>query len=265
MQHTSDDRAQLEARLAYLLTLLRWIDARWHEKAAIAQKYQQLIPVKKRWGALALSLWAIGLVVASFTIGAPVTGALYEVVFAPFFDLTWAEAHQGAMIAMMLAVPIALSVALAFLIVSLRNTVILSAQHARAERINKQREIHNDGVQVEEQRVDAQLYQASRDFATHIGDSFPQKYLYEEDVAFCLTLVQNHRATTVPEVINLFETERHRQRMEDLQAWQLDEARRTRKLVAVGTVVNAAMQGAIIGTLRDEGRQTRDVIKTVFR
>ncbi|CEA08789.1 hypothetical protein BN1051_02147 [Arthrobacter saudimassiliensis] len=252
-QQSGDARAQLEGTLTYLQNLLRFIDARWQEKIAIAQRYRPLKPLHKKWGLLPFALLTVGVVVLSTAIGTPIIQA-------------WAKAEAYAqgqfhypniqpLSVGILAIPVALILALA--IVFARNKVVLPHLNARIQRANQQRETHNQAVSVEEQHVDAQLGQASRDFATNIGDRFPQAYLYDEAVSFCLQVVRNHRAIALHEAINLYETERHRQRMENMQAWQLAEAQRTRKLMAVGTVVNATMQGAVIGTIRREGAQTR--------
>lgn len=252
-QQSGDNRAQLEGLLSYLQNLLRYIDARWQEKTAIAQRYQPLKPLNRKWGFLPFVLWTVGLVVLLTAIGTPIIQA-------------WAKADAYAqgrifypniqpLTLVILGIPVALILALAILLV--RNKLVLPRLHARAERINQQRRTHNQAVSAEEQQVDAQLNQASRDFAANIGNEFPQAYLYDEAVGFCLRMVRNHRAITIHDAINLYETERHRQRMENMQAWQLAEAQRMRRLMAVGTVVNAAMQGAVIGTLRHEGAQTR--------
>lgn len=257
IQQTGDARAELETWLVYLQNLLRWIDARWQEKTSIAERYQPLMPLKKKWGFRPFALWVAGLVVLFTAIGTPILQA-------------WAKAEayaQGSIrypniqapYVAILMIPFALIVAFAIALV--RNKLVLPRLNARAERINQQRGAHNEAVLVEEQQVDAQLNHASRDFAANIGDKFPQAYLYDEAVGFCVQMVQHHRATSISDAINLYETERHRQRMENMQAWQLAETQRTRKLVAVGNVVSAAMQGAVIGTLRHEGAQTRAALR----
>ncbi|MCC3272809.1 hypothetical protein MUK71_12215 [Arthrobacter zhangbolii] len=252
-----DARAQLEGFLSHLQNLLRYIDARLQEKGTIAQRYQPLEPLNPKWGILPLVLLTVGLVVLLTAIGTPIIQA-------------WAKADayaQGQIFysniqplsVAILASPVALALASAIWLV--RNRLVLPRLHARTEQINQQRVTHNQAVSADEQRVDAQLTQASRDFASDIGNRFPQAYLYDEAVGFCLQLVRDHRASTIHDAINLYETERYRQRMENLQAWQLAEAQQTRKLMALGTVVNAAMQGAMIGTVRHEGAQTRAALR----
>jgi hypothetical protein len=257
IQQTGDGRAELETWLAYLLNLLRWIDARWQEKTSIAQRHQPLILLKKKWGFLPFALWVVGLVVLLTVIGTPILQA-------------WAKAEAYAQGSIrypniqapnvgILMIPVALIIAVAIVLV--RNKLVLPRLHAHAERINQPRRAHNQALLVEEQQLDVQLNQASHDFAANIGDKFPKAYLYDEAVGFCVQMVRNHRATSIPEAINLYETERHHQRVENLLAWQAAEAQRTRKLAAVGNVVQAAMQGAVIGTIRQEGAQTRAALR----
>ena len=254
-QSPGDARAQLETQLVRLLNILNWIDARWQEKVTIEQRHQQLVPLKTRWGVLALVLWTVGLVIALFTIGAPVMNAMFN-LFLPNVTAEWADANTGIVITVMLAIPLAVSVGLAFLIVLLRNKLILPWQLARLGRINQQRETHNVSVEREWQRVYALLNQASRDLEAHLGGEFefPQKYLNQDAVSFCVVAVRDHRARTVIDAINLYVRERTD---EQRHAEYLAASERLRKTQAVGNVVNAVMQGAMISTVRQEGKASR--------
>lgn len=238
--------------------LLRWIDDRWQAKAAVAGKYQPMVPFKKKWGVLALALVAIGLTVVLFTVASPILERVYQALLGPFITEDWANANTGVTVAIMFGVLFALSLVLAFAIVLLRNKLVLPKQHAWAEQVNRQRDASNSAVRAEEQQIDAQLQQAGHDFAQNIGTGFfPEAYRYEDAVVFCIQAVQNHRADSVGQAINLYESELSRRRVEDMQAEQLAEAQRARKLQAVGNVINATMQGAAIGTMRAEGQANR--------
>ncbi|TFD61703.1 hypothetical protein E3T39_06630 [Cryobacterium suzukii] len=251
-QQAGDARAQLETRLAYLHNVLRWIDVWSQEKTAITQRYRPLAPLKDKWRLLPFALWAAGLLLVLTVIGTPIIQA--QAKAAAYAEGSIRYPNIQMLNVAILMIPVALVLALAVLL--MRNKLILPLLHGRAERINKKRAAHNEPVRAEEQIVLAKLNQASRDIAAHIRD-FPQAYMYDEAVGFCVQMVRNHRATSISEALNLFETERHRQRMENMQAWQLAEAQRTRKLVAVGNVVNAALTGAAIGSIRQEGARTR--------
>jgi hypothetical protein len=257
LQGHNDPRTALVNKLAYLHGWLLWVEERWQQKSAIAQRYQALVPFKKKWGVLAFVLWAVGLTVASFTVASPVTAVVFNTVLGPLFTKEWIEANVGTAIMIMIATPVAVSVGLALLITMLRNKLLLPWQHSRTHRTNEQREAHNKAVWIEEQEVNAQLTQAGADFSSQIGTWYPRAYLYEEAVTFCVRAVQNHRANDISTALNLYETELHRARVEDNQAAILAEQQRTQRLITVGNVINAALAGAAIGTIRHEGARTR--------
>lgn len=256
-QRHTDPRTELVTWLTYVRGLLRFIDGRWQAKAEIAQKYQQMAPLQKKWRWFHLALGTVVLVIVFFTVGRPVLEFVFTILVYPFFSAQWADSNTGGAMAIIVVVPVLISAGLALLVLLLRNRVLLPRQQARVERTNQQLEAHNAEVRAEERQVDAQLTQAGVDFAQHVGERFPRTYLYDEAVSFCVQLVQDHRANSVMEALNLYETELHRRKVLDMHAAQLAEQQRTRKTMAVGTVVNAAMTGAAIGTMRAEGRSNR--------
>jgi uncharacterized membrane protein YhiD involved in acid resistance len=256
-QGHDDPRTALVSKLTYLHGWLRFVNERWQQKATIAQRYQTLMPFKKKWGIPFIMLGFVGVTLALFTVAAPVTDLLYKIALEPLIAEEWAAANTGVAIILMLAVPIVVSAGLVILVVYLRNRFLLSRQHARAEGINQQREAHNQAVWAEEKQVNAQLKQAGQDFSTQIGNWYPQAYLYEDALVFCTQVIQNHRATDIEGALNLYETELHRQRVENNQAALMAEQQRTQKLMIVGNVMNAALTGAAIGTIRQQGQQTR--------
>lgn len=257
LQGHNDPRTALVSKLAYLHGWLLWVEERSQQKAAIAQRYKALVPLPKKWGILALLLWAVGLTVAAFTIASPVTEIVFKTILDPLISIEWAKANTGAALMILIATPVALSVGLALLITMLRNKLLLPWQHSRAHRTNEKREAHNKAVWIEEQEVNAQLTQAGADFSSQIGTWYPRAYLYEEAVTFCAHAVQNHRANDISTALNLYETELHRARVEDNQAAILAEQQRTQRLITAGNVVNAFLTGAAIGTIRHEGARTR--------
>lgn len=257
LQGHNDPRTALVSKLAYLHGWLLWVEERSQQQAAIAHRYQALAPFAKKWGVLAFVLWAVGLTIASFTVASPVTGVVLNTVLGPLIPMEWAKANVGTALMIMIATPVALSVGLALLITMLRNKLLLPWQHSRTHRTNEQRESHNKAVWVEEQEVNAQLTQAGEDFSSQIGTWYPRAYLYKEAVAFCAQVVQDHRANDISTALNLYETELHQARVEDNQAAILAEQQRTQRLITAGNVINAALAGATIGTIRHEGARTR--------
>ena len=258
LQGHNDPRTALVSKLVYLHGWLQWVEDRSQQKAAIARRYQALALFAKKWGVLAFVLWAVGLTIASFTIAAPVTDVIvFKTLIGPLVTEEWARANVGATVAIMIAAPVAVSVGLALLITVLRNKLLLPWQHSRTHRTNEQREAHNTAVWIEEQEVNAQLTQAGADFASQIGSWYPKAYLYEEAVVFCAEAVQNHRANDISTALNLYETDLHRARVENNQAELLAEQQRTQRLIVAGNVINAALTGAAIGTIRHEASRTR--------
>lgn len=253
VKQPDDPRAALVQRLTFMHDLLRWINERWQAKAVIAQRYQALMLLPKKWGFGRYALW-VGILTAGMAF-------IGTIVFRAIGRAELEEQGRSSLVNMqpltvaILAFPVALFLALGVLL--LWNKVLLPKQGTRVQRINGQRKAHNETVWSEEHQVDAQLKQAGQNLAQHIGNSFPQAYLHEDAIVFCIHVVRNHRANDVTSALNLYETELHRQRVENTQAAQLAEAQRARKLQAVGNVMNAAATGAAIGAVRSEGRANR--------
>lgn len=105
--------------------------------------------------------------------------------------------------------------------------------------------------------VDAELNEAGRVYATRFAANFPEAYAYSDAVAYCAKSVRDHRADTVGQAINLYETELHQQRLEQTQAQLLEEQQTARRQQAMQAVVGAALQGATIGAIRSEGAANR--------
>lgn len=251
-QH-GDPRAELVERLTYMHALLRWMDEKWQEKDAVAQRYQDLIPLKDKWGFARYMMW-LGILTVGVTM--IVTGILRAIGRREMEEVGRSSLVNTDPVSVgILVFPAAL--VLAFVVVVVHNKFVLPRQHERAVRVNRQREEHNAVVRVEEEQVDAQISRAGHDFATHIGNSYPQEYLYEEAVVYCIQMVRNHRAGSVGEAINLYEAEQHNRRVMNMQQAQLDESKRMRKQQMVSTAVNAAMTGAAIHSMRKEGARNR--------
>lgn len=256
-ERANDPRARLTEKLIYLNGLLRWIDERWQAKAAVAQKYAPLEQPKHKWGLRMFALLTAGITVVSAVIGAPIiqVWARDQAKASGSIRLPNVDPLAVAILSLPVALILAAGILLFF------NRVLLPRKHASTQAVNEQREVHNRAVWAEEQQVNAQLNKAGQDFAQHVGTQFfPQAYLHQEAVAYCADMVHNHRANTVSEAINHYETDMWRRRMEQGQAAMIAEQQRTQKLVAIGTVVNAAMTGAAIGTMRAEGAKTRSAI-----
>lgn len=140
--------------------------------------------------------------------------------------------------------------AIAFLLITIRNSFV---PKRNAKRREANREI---AVQVEELAaselapVRGQIRQGREELMSQFHGWFPMKYLTSYDVGACWKLVEDHRASTVQEVLNVYETELYRQRMENMASAQIFEAQRARRGAALGNIINAAGHSATIHTIR---------------
>lgn len=249
-QGHNDPRAELVSKLADLHGWLQWTEERKQQQAFIAQKYQNLVPIAKKWGSRTLLLGTLVLTIASFTVAKPAADLVLKNVLNFLIPLEWAKENLGLAIVIMFAAPVVLSAAVAALIMLLWNKVLLPWRNSRANRTNEVRESHNRAVWNEHQKINAQLRQADRDLPAKIGTWYPRAYLYEDAVAFCVSAVQNHRANDITAALNLYETERH-------QAAMLAEQERTQMLVMMGNMQNDANARAANAAIRQEGAMSR--------
>jgi hypothetical protein len=251
LQGHNDPRTALVSKLNSLHSGLRLVEDLKRQKAARARPDRPLAPLPKKWGNLAILLWAVGLTIASFTVGAPVTEAVaFKSILDPLISIEWAEANVGTALTIMIGTPIALSVGLAILITMLRNKLLLPWQYSRVLRSNQDREAHNEANSREFWKNYGNLAKAESDLAAQAGTWYPQAYLHEDAVAFCALAVQNHRANDITAAINLYEAELH-------QAELLAEQQRTQASVAFASFENSANARATNEAIRQEGARTR--------
>lgn len=79
-------------------------------------------------------------------------------------------------------------------------------------------------------------------WAAEVAPWYPMDYDNIAAVDFFLSAVRNHRATTVQEMVNLYETEMHQRRMEAGQQQMLNQ-QRIGNMLQLG---NLFMQGQIL-------------------
>ena len=79
-------------------------------------------------------------------------------------------------------------------------------------------------------------------WAAEVAPWYPMDYDSIDAVDFFLAAVRNHRASTVQEMVNLYETERHQRRMEQGQQQILNQ-QRIGNMLQLG---NLFMQGQIL-------------------
>lgn len=256
-QDPAGHRAQLESWLNHLYELLHRVESLHEHKEVIAQSYEGYPEPPKKWGLRVTLLWAIGLMIFLSTVFSSITGVIARVLLLPFYSVETGDPLEGFVRMLVTVIPIALSIGLATVAVFLRNRFLMSKQQAKTQRLADQTRQHNASVQAEEQRIDAQLYQTVHDIDKHAGDKFPQTYLHTEAVSFCLQMVQDHRAETVGQALNLYEATLHQRCLENLTAAQLEEQRRTTKVAMLDNIISAAGHGANWAETRNQGAATR--------
>lgn len=94
-----------------------------------------------------------------------------------------------------------------------------------------------------------------------IAGRYPQMYLHDDAVAYCIELANNMRADTVKEAINLYEDNLYKVRMEDLQRKNLkvmeqmrkdtNQARKAAQFAAVFSGITAHNTAKIKKYMRD--------------
>lgn len=166
---------------------------------------------------------------------------------------------------------LAASFVLAWLIRLVRNKVVLRRQHASVDRTNQQIDQHNAqvaesnwavevsnaGVHDALLQLDSQRTEAAIGLYEIVTDRYPMTYLYDEAVGFCLQMVRGHRANTVGEALNLYETELHRRRMENLAQAQVAEQQRATQMAMLGNIINAAGHAMTASAVRSQAEASR--------
>ncbi|MFV0428593.1 MAG: hypothetical protein ACK5KO_04085 [Arachnia sp.] len=237
-------RAELDRRLADLrATLLRMAQLHAQREDILRPHEGRYQPSAKKWRGAMYWLWV-----------AILTGALLLIAFAIVFRAYYAESlgtagppNPGLPLLMLAPFPVALVLAGA----------VVAVHDARLPRVNRKRQSSNDEIRseiesdvaAETEPIDAELRQIGLSIEPSMTGWFPRSYCYEDAVGFCLGVVRDHRAATVEQALNLYETTRHQQRLENLASAQLAEQRRVAHLTMVGNVINAAGHAATIAAV----------------
>ncbi|MDP9903128.1 hypothetical protein [Arthrobacter bambusae] len=265
------ERNQLEGWLNYIVELLDRLDRLNREKASVQARYQRpaqptyrtykTVPRKWRW-------WV------ALIISAIMAFIMTELYFIMVGNYEVPATTHAILILMFMIV----TTGPAFLLWFLRNRFLLSKLQSSTHRANKKREhqnnmLHadweqlseamsagNELVAAEERQIDLQFHLLANEFSQHVTGHFPAKYLDQEVVRFCASMVANHRANNVQDAINLYETELHRQRMENHAQAQLEEQQRATRVAMIGAVINAAGHAATAAAVRREGAATRSTL-----
>lgn len=252
------ERGALVAWLTELQQLVRWIDDRAQAKNAVESQYRAFLAFKRRWGIWPLILCIVG-------------GLLISAMFSALFEEVWVGALsvQDGIYTRTPGIAYLLASVTQWIVGGTIGTVFWIFRNksafkanSNAERMNQQIDEHNQQTYAQAQQIAAQLNEAGRIYTSRFAEGYPDAYAYDDAVGFAIQAVQNHRANTVGDAINLYEQVLHQQRMEQSQQAMLAEQERTRKQMAVGFVVNAALQGATIAAVNNAASRPQTVHHT---
>ncbi|WP_156887611.1 hypothetical protein [Propionicicella superfundia] len=251
VEDVAAQRTQLENWLNHVLGLVRRFDQLGRDRQAAYARHRHLyVRYLERWGAAAYFLWVFILTVALTIV------AIILFIGIPLATMNTSEDFLAEVARIfLLPFPAALPGALA--IVLLRNT--------RARAINKRRRVLNeqradqieDAVRPEIESINAGLQEIADDFSKHVAGRFPEAYLYDEAILFCLTMARNHRASTLTAALNLYETELHNRRMENYAEAQLAELKRATEVAIFNGIMNQLGHAATASAVRAASFRSR--------
>ena len=115
-------------------------------------------------------------------------------------------------------------------------------KNATIDQSNAQVEANNQALVQSIEQTKREIFAVQQRWAAEVAPWYPMDYDNIDAVDFFLTAVRNHRASTVQEMVNLYETERHQRRMEQGQQQILNQ-QRIGNMLQLG---NLFMQGQVL-------------------
>lgn len=115
-------------------------------------------------------------------------------------------------------------------------------RNANIEAINAQVTANNQALAQSIEQTKQEIFAIQQQWKAEVAPWYPMDYDSIDAVDFFLSAVRNHRATTVQEMVNLYETEVHRRRMEQGQQEMIHQ-QRIGNMLQLG---NLFMQGQIL-------------------
>ena len=124
----------------------------------------------------------------------------------------------------------------------------IEEQNKITQQQNNQIYAYNEQVQLEEQNVLNELQQVQNVYRQRISPWYPVDYCSVGAVEFLYNAINNYRADSLKEAINLYETTLHQQRVENNQQQALRQQTLS-NLLSAGSLV---MQGATLGAINNQ-------------
>lgn len=148
----------------------------------------------------------------------------------------------------------------------LYRVIAKTADKSRTQRNTaiEQRNAQIDSNQALVQRIEQtkrEIFAAQQQWAEEVAPWYPMDYDNIEAVDFFFAAVRNHRAATVQEMVNLYETEMHQRRMEAGQQQMLKQ-QRIGNMLQLG---NLFMQGQVLSQAQQINANTASASVNIDR
>lgn len=118
---------------------------------------------------------------------------------------------------------------------------------------------YNRKLSIEIEQLKQDIISVQQRYHETIAPWYPQDYCNLEACDYFLSVVKNYRANTISEMVNLYEDDMHKMRMEQGQQAMLKQ-QKLNSMLQVGTIL---MQGATLGAIRDNTNAVDDMHTTV--
>ena len=134
-----------------------------------------------------------------------------------------------------------------------------SQRNAAIDQSNQRVEANNQALAQSIEQTKQEIFAVQQQWASQVAPWYPMDYDSIEAVDFFLAAVRNHRATTVQEMVNLYETEMDQRRMEAGQQEMLNQ-QRIGNMLQIG---NLFMQGQILNQAQQINANTASTSRNV--
>lgn len=253
-----ETREELISGLQRTLGLMNNALSLQRKRAEIRAQYQGILPVKEPWSTGRRVLTFLGLclfpgwLIYSFLI-----------TLRLMFDM---ESSQQMEMSFSWKPGLLITGILVFLLLRRRENKKVTKVNEQIRAQNEQAQAHNQPILMQEQAVIEKIKQAQERLAQELPVWYPRDYCCIDAAEFFLNAIQNHRADSIKEAVNLYETTQHQQRLEAAQQQMLEnqqesirQQRFANMLSAANLVMQAGTQAAVDQNTQAVHQQTRAV------
>ena len=132
-------------------------------------------------------------------------------------------------------------------------------ENQRRTATNEQIDQKNAALLQAENQIIEEIKALNTRYGREVAPWYPSDYCYEDAAAFFLNVLQNYRADSLKEAINLYETTLHQNRMEETQKKILQQQKLANILAVSNLVMQAGTQAAVDQNTQAVHQQTRAV------